>query len=197
MMGIAEKLAVLLYLPSKSVPMIKKEDVIKIGRLNKPHGIQGEISFEFENDIFEDIDFSCVILELDGILVPFFVNSYRLKDHENGLIMLDGVRTEEDAKELIKADMFILISDLPENLQNDMADNPDYFIGYTILDEKNETIGKIISVDDSTENILWNIISGTGDEILIPVNEEFIIKIDDYEQVLTMRLPEGLLDLFE
>ena len=53
--------------------MIKQEDVYRIGRLGKPHGVRGELSFQFEDDIFDRVDADYLILDIDGILVPFFI----------------------------------------------------------------------------------------------------------------------------
>ena len=44
--------------------MIRKEEVYKIGIFNKPHGIHGELSFTFTDDIFDrvesrNISFAC------------------------------------------------------------------------------------------------------------------------------------------
>lgn len=51
--------------------MIRQEDVYKIGRLGKPHGVKGEVSFQFDDDIFDRVDADYLILEIDGILVRF------------------------------------------------------------------------------------------------------------------------------
>ena len=56
--------------------MIKQEDVYKIGKIGKPHGINGELSFMFDDDIFDRVDFDYLILMIKGILVPFFMEAY-------------------------------------------------------------------------------------------------------------------------
>ena len=53
--------------------MIKREDVYKIGRLGKAHGVKGEVSFQFTDDIFDSVDAEYLVLDVDGILVPFFM----------------------------------------------------------------------------------------------------------------------------
>ena len=53
--------------------MIRREDVYKIGKLGKVHGIKGEISFLFDDDVFDRADADYLILDIDGILVPFFI----------------------------------------------------------------------------------------------------------------------------
>ena len=60
--------------------MKRREDVYKIGRLGKPHGVKGEISFNFDDDIFDREDADYIILDIDGILVPFFIEEYRFKN---------------------------------------------------------------------------------------------------------------------
>ena len=53
--------------------MIKAEEVYKIGKLGKPHGLKGEINFLFDDDVFDRTDADYLVLEVDGILVPFFM----------------------------------------------------------------------------------------------------------------------------
>ena len=61
--------------------MIKREEVYKIGIFNKPHGIHGELSFTFTDDIFDRVEAEYLICLLDGILVPFWANT-------NGILLI-------------------------------------------------------------------------------------------------------------
>lgn len=36
--------------------MIRHEDVYRIGRIGKPHGVGGELSFMFDDDVFDRCD---------------------------------------------------------------------------------------------------------------------------------------------
>ena len=57
--------------------MIRRDELIQIGQFNKPHGIEGEITASVNYD-FDDLSaFSCLIVEIDGIFVPFFVTNVR------------------------------------------------------------------------------------------------------------------------
>ena len=58
--------------------MIRQEDVYKIGQITKVHGLKGEVVFNFVDDIFDRVDCDYLICELDDILVPFFIEEYRL-----------------------------------------------------------------------------------------------------------------------
>ena len=53
--------------------MIKKDEVFKIGIFNKPHGVKGEISFTFRDDIFARVECEYLVCLLDGIFVRFFI----------------------------------------------------------------------------------------------------------------------------
>ena len=74
--------------------MIKKEDVFKIGHFAKPHGIKGEITLVTDCDLFDDSDDLFVVCDMDGILVPFFVEDYRYKTDSTLLLKLEGVDSE-------------------------------------------------------------------------------------------------------
>ena len=86
--------------------MIRREDVYKIGRLGKPHGVKGEISFNFDDDIFDREDADYIILDIDGILVPFFIEEYRFKNDETALMILEGIDSQEKAANLTGLDVY-------------------------------------------------------------------------------------------
>jgi 16S rRNA processing protein RimM len=169
--------------------VIKKEEVYKIGRLGKTHGVRGEISFLFDDDVFDRVDADYLILEIDGILVPFFIEEYRFKTDSNALMKFDGIDTQERARELTGCDVWF-----PRALAESDEDGISWaaIVGFDIIEsESGKTVGRIASVDDSTINILFCLEDGR----LIPASEELIIAIDQQARTITMQLPEGLLNL--
>ena len=175
--------------------MIRQEDVYKIGRLGKPHGVKGEISFQFTDDVFDRVDADYLIIEVDGILVPFFIEEYRFRSDETALLKLEDIDTQEAARELTNSDVYF------ERRLSDDAGEPSMasIIGYRLVnDADGQEIGTITGIDDSTANILFEVLkSGTDDSspILIPAAEEFITGIDNDKREISVALPEGLLDL--
>jgi len=169
--------------------MIRKEDVYKIGLLGKAHGVKGEISFMFDDDVFDRVDTDYLILDVDGILVPFFIEEYRFRNDSTALIKFEGVDTQERARELTNSKVYF-----PRHL-TDEGDAPltwSFLVGFDIVDAgKEETVGRISSVDDSTMNILFCLEDGR----LIPASEELITDIDKDNKRITIALPEGILDL--
>ena len=71
--------------------MIDREELIKIGFFNKPHGIHGELSFTFTDDIFDREDCPYIVCEIEGIFVPFFIEEYRFKSDTTVLMKLEDI----------------------------------------------------------------------------------------------------------
>lgn len=173
--------------------MITEEEVFKIGQFAKPHGIKGEISLITQYDVFDESDDSYIVCKMDGILVPFFIESYRYKGSSTILVKLEGVDSESDARIFSGKDVFCALDKidkdaLPDNI---LWEN---FIGYHVTDERYGNIGIVTGVDESTLNILLNI-NHNGQDILLPAVDEFIIEADNKTHELRVNIPEGLLDL--
>lgn len=172
--------------------MILKSNLFPIGQINKPHGVNGEMSFSFTTDIFDREDVAYFVFELQGILVPFFIDDYRFKGSTTGLLKLDGVSTEERAREFAGLTIY-----LPTHFLDKVENNEielDYFSGFSLVDVEKGFIGVISEVDQTTENVLF-VIPKPNDELLIPAGEEYIKKIDHKKKIIYVNLPEGLLDL--
>ena len=109
--------------------MIKQEDVYKIGRLGKPHGVKGEITFQFQDDVFDRVDADYLIIEVDGILVPFFIEEYRFRSDEVALLKLEDIDTQEAARQLTNSDVYFerRLSDEDEDRDSSL------FISYRLL----------------------------------------------------------------
>ena len=169
--------------------MIKEENIYQIGRLGKTHGVRGEISFLFDDDVFDRVDADYLILKVDGILVPFFIEEYRFKSDSNAIIKFEDIDTQERARELTGADVYF-----PRSLAENDDENLSWpvLVGFDIIEASSgRTVGRIASVDDSTLNILFCLDDGR----LIPASENLITAIDQQTRTLTMHIPEGLLDL--
>ena len=169
--------------------MIKQEEVYKIGKFGKSHGVRGEVSFLFDDDIFDRVDADYLILDIDGILVPFFIEEYRFRSDTTALMKFEGIDTQERARELTGCDVYF-----PRNLAASDDDSISWsaIVGFDIIDAStNKSVGRIVSIDDSTLNILFCLEDGH----LIPASEDLITQIDQQARTITMHLPTGLLDL--
>ena len=169
--------------------MIRKEEVYKIGRLGKTHGVKGEISFLFDDDVFDRVDADYLVIDIEGILVPFFMEEYRFKSDSNALMKFEGIDTQERARELTGCDVYF-----PRELTDDDEENLSWtaLVGFSLIDaDSGKDVGRIASIDDSTMNILFELEDGT----LIPASEDLITNIDTQRQQIEINLPEGILEL--
>ena len=173
--------------------MIKQEDVYKIGKLGKPHGVKGELSFLFSDDVFDRVDADYLVLDIDGILVPFFMEEYRFKSNEKALVKFVDIDSEERARQLTGCEVFF-----PRNLSDSDAEHVSWaeIIGFAVIDKQNgQVIGHIKAIDDTTINTLFEIETTAGNDILLPAHEELIHEADMQRREIRMSIPDGLLDL--
>jgi 16S rRNA processing protein RimM len=175
--------------------MIRKSEVFPIGKFYKPHGISGEISFGFTDDIFDRTESPYWVLEMEGILVPFFVESYRFRSEETALVRLEGIENEAQAKALFNKVVYYPFKYAEEGGEDASGeDDWNTFAGFKIYDETAGYLGEVEEVDDSTLNVLFRI-TNEGREILMPVAEEFITEINTEKREMHVHLPEGLIEL--
>lgn len=168
--------------------MIKDCDLKVVGRLLKPHGICGEITALLTDDV-DLSQLSCIMLRLEGIYVPFFLNSVRPKSAETDLLTIDGIDDEEQASRLCPNEIYAISTEL-----SDVDDEGVYAAdmeGFEVV-ANGGRLGKIVAIDDTTANYLFIVERGGGEQILVPVADEFITGIDTQAKVVTMELPEGL-----
>lgn len=179
--------------------MILPGEILEIGRIIKPHGIKGELSATVDPDV-DIASLQCIVLDMDGIFVPFFVNSFRRRGNQGVLLSIDGLRDENDAAELSRKTIYALKKDIPFPEEEEEETDPDRvyleeLAGYEIIDSSAGRIGEISDIDDTTENLLFIVAGAEGRQLLIPATGDFIDQIDKEERTVTMTLPEGLLSL--
>jgi 16S rRNA processing protein RimM len=170
--------------------MIRPEEVYRIGRIGKAHGVKGEVTLLFDDDIFDRVDADYLVLEVDGILVPFFIEEYRFRSDTTALMKFEDIDTQERARELTNCDVYFPRDLTPLDDEDELRWS--FFVGFDIVDAKtSKTVGTIARVDDQTVNVLFELEDGS----LVPAAEELITAVDQEGKTITIALPEGLLDL--
>lgn len=176
--------------------MIQEDEVFRIGRFTKAHGVSGELVFSFTDDVFDRVEADYLVCRMDGILVPFFLDAYRFKSDTTALVQLEGVETEEQARRMVGAEVFFPLSLVPEPSADDEY-TWTYFTGFRVEDENAGWLGTVEHVNDDTANVLFEIRRPDGTDLMVPAHESFITALDAKRRTLTVRLPEGLLALNE
>jgi 16S rRNA processing protein RimM len=172
--------------------MIKETDVFPIGHFYKTHGTSGELAFSFTTDVFDRTASPYWVIDMDGILVPFFIQSCRIRSGSSALVRLEGIDDESQARTLVGKEV-----SYPVAFADDKEPEPDDWnalTGFKVTDEARGPLGEVIAIDDSTINLLL-VVSNGKKEVLIPVAGDYITGIDAEERILWVFLPGELLDL--
>ncbi len=173
---------------------MRKEDCFYLGKVVSKYSFKGEVLVKLdtdEPDIYENME--SVLVSLGNNLVPFFIDRCRL--HKSNLLRIDfeEVKDEPTADKLIGSELYLPLTMLPP-----LKGNKFYFhevIGFTVLDEVHGDIGIIESVNDSASQDLFEIKKGDK-ELLIPVSDDIIAKVDRESKTIHVKTPEGLVDLY-
>lgn len=167
--------------------MILEKEIFKAGKINKTHGVNGELNCAIDADTIDRAEY--MVLDMDGIFVPFFISNIRVKSSNSVLLTLDDIETETDARNLVGKDIYLPIHLMSDE---DML-SYEYFVGFTVVNA-DEKLGEISFVDDQTVNILFGISVEDGD-ILLPAVEDFIMEVDNENKILYTNYPNELVEL--
>ena len=167
---------------------MKKEECFFLGYISHKHGYKGDVNIKLETPA-KHKELAHMFIELNGGLVPFFIDSFRFKKENIALVKFEDVDSEEDAQALVGKEVFLPLELLDESQQNELA----ALIGFEVIDSKHGNIGKVTDILDNTAQELFQI-KNEEREFLIPITEEFIQKIEN--NIIYLQTPEGLIDLF-
>lgn len=167
--------------------MIREQELIHIGRIQRTHGTNGELQCRMLNTLWEDHDAEFIVLSIEQIFVPFRVTDWRTKGSEDVLLRLKGVDIEQHALRYIGCEAYMLRRELPEDTDEPLELQA--LTGFTLIDIQRGVIGKITAIDTSTLNTLAEMDNGA----LLPLHEDLIESMDTTRKELTVKLPEGLL----
>ncbi len=174
---------------------MKKEKAYYLGKIVKKYGLKGELLAKIDTDEPETYEgMASIFLEIKGKLVPFFLNNSVL--HKASCLRLDfeDINNIEDAESLIGKAIYLPLDSLPE-----LTGNKFYFhevLGFDAIDKNLGVLGKIQAINDNAPQAFFIIIDDKENEILIPVSDHFIDKVDRENNNITFDTPEGLIDIY-
>lgn len=173
---------------------MRKEDCFYLGKIAKKFSYKGEVLAWLDTDdpgYFEDME--SVFVEINKHLVPFFIEKSRLHKNDFLRIQFEDMDSEEAADRIMGCDIYLPLTMLPK-LEGDKF----YFheiIGFTAHDKRLGDIGTIVGVNDTSAQALFEIKKGDI-EILVPMIDNFIVKVDRENKTIFLDTPDGLVDLY-
>ena len=170
------------------------EDCFYLGKIVRKYSFKGELLIKLDTDepaLYENLD--AVFIFVGNSLIPFFIESSQLHKSDLLRVKFEEVANEEDADTIMKSDVYLPLELLPK-----LEGNKFYFhevIGFTMIDTNFGNVGNITAINDNTAQALFEI-DRDGTEILIPMNDEFIVEVNREKKTITVETPEGLIDLY-
>ena len=171
---------------------MKKQDCFYVGKIIKKFSFKGEVLIKIDGDLSENyFDLKTIFLENENNLVPFFIE--RIKKHKTDILRIkfEDVDSEESANKILDKKIY-----LPLSLVKPLSGKKFYFhevIGFKVISEK-KVIGIINKINDLSPQPIFEI-KNKNRIILVPIHNDFIIKINRKEKNIQLSLPDGLLEL--
>lgn len=173
---------------------MNKADCFHLGYVAKLHGFKGEVSLFLDVTNPEDYQtLDAVFVEINGQLSPFFVESFKLKNKGFAAVKFEGVNTENDARLLLRKNLFLPAQILPKLSGTHFYDHE--VAGFTVVDVNYGEVGKLESIVDLQVNPLIQIMKEEK-EVLIPLIEGVIVELDRKKKIMTINAPAGLIELY-
>jgi 16S rRNA processing protein RimM len=173
--------------------MIDLANCIAIGTIIKTHGIKGQVVLRLIHFKLDEIkSFEPVYLEIDGLPVPFFIVDYFPKDQNTVILGFEDFTTNEDLEELMDAKVYIPLKNLRSEAK--ITDTFKSLSGYEVRDSIHGKLGLIAEIIESDHNPLLRVVDKKR-EVLIPLQPAFINDIDHSKKIVSVQVPDGLLDL--
>ena len=173
---------------------MRKEDCFYLGKIVTKHSFKGEVVIKLDTDepeLYQEME--SIFVDLGNNLIPFFIEKSLLQKGNQLRVQFEDMYTEEEADAVLKAAVYLPLALLPK-----LTGNKFYFhevIGFNAVDLHYGAIGTIVGVNDSTAQTLFEIKNGAS-EILIPMIDNFIKKVDRDEKTIVFETPKGLIDLY-
>lgn len=169
------------------------KDYFYLGKIIKVHGYEGKLSVYFDTDKPQEYsDLELVHINIVGSLVPFFIEEISLLNNKAVVRFMD-IDNLEKAEQLISKEMYLPLSMLPE-----LTGNKFYYHevpGMIVIDENFGELGPISSVLEYPNTAVLQVFYNEK-EVLIPISDSIITKVDREENKIIVCSPEGLLDIY-
>lgn len=158
--------------------------MLQIAKILKSNGTDGGILIGVRDIDVEEIDLKePVFITFDGLPVPFFILDLQPKGTSKAIVHLNDVNTLEDAEEIVGRGIFI-----EGEWEEDEGED---FIGWTIID-RGAVIGTVVDFEDIPGNPCIDVRTENGEEVMLPLHEDFILGVNPEKRILDLNLPEGL-----
>ena len=173
---------------------MNKDDFFYLGKILKTYGSKGHLL------IFLDVDdpvryekIKTVFIGIENDRIPFGIEELELRQKKSARIRFEDVHSAEDAEIFPGRELYLPVTMLPA-----LKGKKFYYhevIGFTVFDKKHGNIGTITSILDLPQQSLIQVQFGSR-EILIPLVDKVLLKVDRTKKEVHILAPEGLIEIY-
>ena len=171
---------------------MNKSNAFYLGYISRKHGYKGALNIKLDVSTFKELkDLDFLFIDLNKSLVPFFIEELSFKNNNFIIVKLEDINDEFGVDPLIGRGCYISSDKAPKNDELLVRS----YIGYSVIDSNHGDIGLIEDIASNTAQDIFQI-NFQGKQILIPIIEEFIEKIDKKNNTIYLNVPNGLIDIY-
>ncbi|MBK9290340.1 MAG: 16S rRNA processing protein RimM [Bacteroidetes bacterium] len=172
---------------------MNKDDFFYFGKIIKTHGIRGELSIRIDTDQPALYARQKVIfIDIAGRLVPYFIRQMSIHN-DKAYLQLEDIDSVEKALTLTGKELYLPIDQLPK-----LKGNKFYFHevqNFLLEDEAFGKLGNIARVIEYPGQAVFQVFYKEK-EVLVPVHDKIITKVDRKRKTIFVKTPEGLIDMY-
>jgi 16S rRNA processing protein RimM len=173
---------------------MSQDEFFQLGKVVKQSGSNGELVFLFNPEMLPgNIKMESVFIQLQGNLIPFFIDHYRMKSNNQSLVKLLDINSNDDAAPLLGCGLFLPNSMKPKTRKSRKVELD--LVGFHVIDHVHGDIGIVVNILEMPMQELLDI-DHDGKQILVPLVDEIIIGIDEKKKTLMIEAPEGLIEIY-
>jgi len=168
-------------------------DHVYLGYFSRTRGLKGELQLFFEYEAYDELELESIFVEMDGKLVPFFIEQIKVHPNSTAFLFLEEYDHLDKVQSLLRKKVYYPQSLVPER-------DPDDFRltdlkGYQVIDLQHGALGIIIEIHDFPQQMVASV-AFEGKELLFPLNEDLMLNIDSDTKRLEVDLPDGLVEMY-
>ena len=169
------------------------KDYFYLGKITKVHGYEGKlIAFLDVDDPGAYSKLDMIFINVRGQLIPHFIETSSLKNNKL-IVKLQDIDDAEASASLVNCELYLPLTKLPK-----LSGNKFYYheiIGFELIDDEFGRLGAISDVLEYPNQAVIQLFY-EDKEVLIPISEEVIRKVDRKNRIIRVHSPEGLLDVY-
>jgi 16S rRNA processing protein RimM len=168
-------------------------EYFKIGKLVAVHGLKGELLLKHELGKKTSLKGLQAIFveEKKNVFIPWFIESAKIKNEEEIYLKLEEINTREAAIKLTQKEIWLLETDFKKFAAKTA---PASLLGYTIINNS-QSLGEILELIEQPHQLLCRL-EINGKEVLIPLHQETLQKVNHKKKEVLVELPDGLLEIY-